>query len=86
MRVTTKNFKIPGKEIVIPKGLQILIPIYFIQNDPEYFPRPDLFDPERFSEKNKKNRHPYSYIPFGEGPRICIGKCMFCSVLNLNYL
>lgn len=41
--------------------------------DPEYFPNPEQFDPERFNKENKKNIKDFTYIPFGEGPRMCLG-------------
>jgi cytochrome P450 family 6 len=65
-----------------------------LHHDPMYYPDPERFDPERFSDKEKKKRPQYSYLPFGEGPRICIGE--FCRLLiceltthefeNLKYL
>lgn len=54
-------------------GDGIVIPGIAIQNDPKYFPNPEKFDPERFSEDNKDNIQPFTYIPFGSGPRNCIG-------------
>jgi cytochrome P450 family 9 len=42
--------------------------------DPKYYPNPEVFDPERFSEKNKHNIKPFTFSPFGVGPRACIGK------------
>lgn len=41
--------------------------------DPKYYPDPETFDPERFSDDNKSNIEPMSYLPFGVGPRNCIG-------------
>jgi len=43
-----------------------------IQYDPQYFPEPENFDPGRFKEENKRSRPNYTYIPFGEGLRMCI--------------
>ncbi|KAJ3656091.1 hypothetical protein Zmor_015192 [Zophobas morio] len=72
-RVCNKNYTVPGTNRVIEKGTTVLIPVLGIQHDPEYYPNPEKFDPERFSEVNKKKRHPCTFLPFGEGPRICIG-------------
>ena len=49
-----------------------MVPIFAIHHDPDIYPDPDKFDPERFSDENKKNRHSMAFIPFGEGPRTCI--------------
>jgi len=47
--------------------------MYNLHHDPEYFPDPEKFDPERFNDENKKNIKPYTYLPFGSGPHNCIG-------------
>ena len=60
--------------------MQILVPILGLHHDPKYFPDPERFDPERFSEEEKKERPHFCYLPFGEGPRMCIGKCHLSSV------
>lgn len=61
------------KGITIPKGLPVMIPIYAIHHDPEFWPEPERFDPERFTEAEKAKRSPYAFLPFGHGPRNCIG-------------
>ncbi|XP_034175979.2 putative cytochrome P450 6a20 [Osmia lignaria lignaria] len=72
-RICTEEIKIETTDIHIPTGTSVLIPVYGLHRDPDIYPDPDKFDPERFSEENIKTRHPYAYLPFGEGPRICIG-------------
>lgn len=62
------------KPVYLPEGSTIHIPIYSIQRDPKYFPNPDKFDPERFSDENKDKVKPYTFLAFGSGPRNCIGK------------
>ncbi|XP_077297740.1 cytochrome P450 9e2-like [Arctopsyche grandis] len=57
----------------VQAGEGIFIPIHAIHHDPQYFPDPEKFDPERFSNENKKNINPLAYLPFGIGPRNCVG-------------
>lgn len=63
-----------GKTLHIEKGEAIAVPIYNIHHDPEYFPEPETFNPTRFSDDNKSSIVAGSYIPFGIGPRVCIGR------------
>ena len=60
-------------EYPIKKGETIYINIYGVHRDTRFFPDPDRFDPERFSPENEKQMHKYAYLPFGGGPRVCIG-------------
>jgi cytochrome P450 family 6 len=73
-RECTKDYKIPGTDVVLEKGMATIISIYALHRDPKYFPEPERFYPERFNEEEKEKRHHYVYLPFGESPRICIGK------------
>ncbi|XP_068081110.1 cytochrome P450 6j1 [Anabrus simplex] len=72
----TKRFELPKKSggtMQVEPGTLILIPVHALQHDPKYFPEPERFDPERFSEQNKESIPKYTYLPFGEGPRVCLG-------------
>ncbi|XP_077554157.1 cytochrome P450 3A11-like isoform X3 [Haemaphysalis longicornis] len=60
--------------IRIPKGLSILAATSCMNHDPEIWSNPSLFDPERFNEDNKNNIHPACFLPFGNGPRACVGR------------
>lgn len=60
----------------IPKNSYIAITPYVLHRDPNSWPEPEKFDPERFSPEQIKSRHSYSYLPFGAGPRTCIGAGM----------
>ncbi|KAF7391244.1 hypothetical protein HZH66_009724 [Vespula vulgaris] len=59
---------------LIPAGVDCRLSIYSIHKDPNYWPNPTIFDPDRFLPENIKNRNPYSYIPFSAGLRNCIGQ------------
>lgn len=50
----------------------MIIPTFAIHHDPEAWPNPEKFDPDRFREKNEGTRHSYQFLPFGAGPRNCI--------------
>ncbi|KAF5279688.1 hypothetical protein FQA39_LY18237 [Lamprigera yunnana] len=60
------------KSLLVEKGTIVVIPVIGIHRDEKYFPAPKKFDPERFSDENKHNIKPFSYMPFGSGPRNCI--------------
>ncbi|KRT82922.1 cytochrome P450, partial [Oryctes borbonicus] len=72
-RVCSLDYKIPDTNVTLTKGTKVFISGLGIHRDEEYYPNPDKFDPERFSDENKASIPNFAYIPFGEGPRICIG-------------
>ncbi|CAG2106307.1 unnamed protein product, partial [Medioppia subpectinata] len=62
-----------GSKFKIEKGMNVEIPVYAIHHDPDNYPDPECFKPERFLPENRHNLKPYTYLPFGVGPRNCIG-------------
>lgn len=62
-----------GEQIEILKGDSVRIIMAGLQRDPKYYENPEIFNPERFSEENKLKIDPGTYLPFGLGPRSCIG-------------
>lgn len=63
-----------SKSILIKKGDIVNFPYYQLHRDPKYFPSPEKFDPYRFSDENKDSIITGTYMPFGMGPRACIGR------------
>jgi cytochrome P450 family 6 len=74
VRECTKDYNLPDANFVVEEGTAVAVPILGIHYDQEYYPNPEEFDPERFNQTNKTLRPRYSFIPFGEGPRYCIGE------------
>lgn len=73
MRKASEDYTFPNTNMTIEKGTIVNVCEYLFHRDEQYFPNPDKFDPERFSKENIESRPPFVYLPFGEGPRICIG-------------
>lgn len=86
------QYQIPNSKVELPAGIRVIIPIYGLHHDPNYYPNPAIFNPERFTEENKRTRHPYAYLPFGEGPRNCIGNyqvyfnSIHCKKIIINFI
>ncbi|KAL6261403.1 hypothetical protein P5V15_006497 [Pogonomyrmex californicus] len=72
-RICTKDLNLPTTNIHVSEGTLITIPVFGLHRDPSIYPNPEKFDPERFNMDEIASRHPYAYLPFGEGPRVCIG-------------
>lgn len=77
VRACTKKYEIPNSDLVLSPGAKVLIPSYCLHYDSKYYPNPNKFDPQRFTDENKASRPHGTFLPFGDGPRICIGKLFF---------
>ena len=73
-RVASQDYKIPGTNVILEKGTVVYTALPGIHMDPKYHPEPEVFDPERFSDERKTDIKSCTFMPFGLGPRICIGK------------
>ncbi|KAM4814478.1 cytochrome P450 3A9-like [Urocitellus parryii] len=79
-RVCKKDIEING--VPIRKGTVVMIPSFVLHRDPLHWPEPEEIRPERFSKQNKDSIDPYVYMPFGNGPRNCIG--MRFALMNMK--
>jgi cytochrome P450 family 28 len=68
------NTDVISRPVVIEEGTPIIFPSYGLQHDPQYFDDPERFRPERFIGANKDKIKKYTFMPFGEGPRTCLGQ------------
>jgi cytochrome P450 len=60
-------------DVAIPRGSMVIVYVYGAHHAPRYWQNPETFDTERFTKANEKLRTPFTYLPFGAGPRGCIG-------------
>ncbi|KAG7170441.1 Cytochrome P450 6k1-like 5 [Homarus americanus] len=65
--------QLPGTDVILKKGQHVTVPVWSLQNDPRYWTNPDQFLPDRFLPENNHNVISGTYLPFGLGPRNCIG-------------
>lgn len=70
-RVAVEDDVVDG--VRIPAGAMIALSIYGVHHSEKHWDAPESFRPARFSKENKTTQHPYAYLPFGGGPRLCIG-------------
>jgi cytochrome P450 len=60
-------------DLAIPRGSTVVVYVYGAHHAPQHWENPETFDPERFTKANEKLHRPFTYLPFGAGPRGCIG-------------
>jgi cytochrome P450 len=72
-RETTTVYKLADTGIELYKGQVVHIPVYALHHSEEYYPNAERFNPDRFLPENRHQITPYTYLPFGGGPRNCIG-------------
>ncbi|MCZ7497128.1 cytochrome P450 [Agrobacterium rhizogenes] len=70
-RTALQDFRLGEHDI--PTGTVLYVPIYAVHRHTTLWEEPDRFDPSRFQPEKVKARHRYAYMPFGAGPRVCIG-------------
>jgi len=68
--------------IFFKAGTLVRVPTFCMNKDPEYYPNPEKFDPERFSPTEVSKRDPYIFLPFGDGPRDCPAKRMVITIVK----
>ena len=72
-RRTAADYQVPDSTHIIVKDTLVLIPVHAIHYDAQYYASPEEFRPERFSEEEVAQREPFTFLPAGDGPRVCIG-------------
>ena len=67
----------------VPRDAVVVISQYIVHRHPDFWSAPEQFEPERFTPAQEARRHRFAYIPFGEGPRMCIGKAFALMEMHL---
>nr|XP_050040927.1 cytochrome P450 3A8-like [Dermacentor andersoni] len=94
-RIASKEYVLGETGIRLSSGCAVVVPVYAMHHDPLLFPDPEIFNPDRFSEENAGSIQPYTYLPFGAGPRNCVGMrfallslklCLLHSVRSVEFV
>lgn len=85
-RSSLQDYTLGDTGVTVKKEDLVVIPVYAMHHDPQYFENPLTFNPERFNEANMASIRPYTYLPFGAGPRNCIGMRFALQAVKLSLL
>jgi cytochrome P450 family 6 len=77
LRKTASKYTFPHSNLTIDEDVGVIICNHAMQMDEKYFEEPTKFKPERFDSESSRNIPNHVFLPFGEGPRACIGKVRF---------
>ena len=72
-RIAMRDYQLGTTGITLDKGIAVNVLVYAMHHNQEHFPQPEQFKPERFLPENHDQIKPYTYMPFGIGPRNCVG-------------
>lgn len=84
LRKSVSSYTFNNTKVSIPEKTFVWIPLYAIHHNPDIYPNPDAFIPERFNDDAVASRDSMHYLPFGDGPRNCIGT--FLTILSDSYI
>ncbi|XP_077484759.1 cytochrome P450 3A19-like [Amblyomma americanum] len=94
-RCVVEDITLVEQGIQLRKGMPVFVPLHALHHDPEFFPEPECFNPERFLKEDNDSILRYSYLPFGAGPRACIAMrfalcamkvCLLQAVRNVEFV
>ncbi|XP_037036450.1 cytochrome P450 3A56-like [Bradysia coprophila] len=83
-RICTKEWENKEFQLKIPVGMSVQLPVWPLHYNPEYFPEPEKFQPDRFLPQNKDILQKYALLSFGQGPHNCVGTRFALETLKLS--
>ncbi|XP_014369303.2 cytochrome P450 6B2 [Papilio machaon] len=81
-RKCVKAYEIPDNKMILDKNITITVPVEAIHKDSKHYKNPCAFNPDRFLESENEMRHTFVYLPFGAGPRKCIGEQLAMQIMR----
>ncbi|KAK7869522.1 hypothetical protein R5R35_002296 [Gryllus longicercus] len=84
-RVCTQRYELSlgAGSVQLEPGTPVVVPVHALHHDARFYPQPERWQPERFDEEQRAARPKYTFLPFGEGPRICVGQRYATTVIKL---